>query len=319
MNWEAKIQKINNILYAWRHRELSFKGRALLINSLVTSTLWYSVTSLAVPSWAITQIEQAIFRFFSNNKHPLVNWEEGGFNIPRLETRIQAFQLNTLRRLLSEEKAHWKHFTSYFLRVSNLHLGKMTLIMDFPLQRINRDIPLFHKELLTAWHRHRLLRTRTRSPESVTDILNEPLFMNFPISTNDKPLFFPDWITAGITRIKDICYEVIPKYLPLTAIHEMLTDKTPCTLSKTTDELRELLHAIPLQWSQQIFKNAPRPPPTLQPCFLISGPGQTHTNFQTRKICQFYSQLLAAHKPVIPALHHWKWTLQPEPLFNAKL
>ena len=52
-NWETKIQKINNILEAWRHRELSFKGRALLINSLATSTLWYNVTSLAVPSWAI--------------------------------------------------------------------------------------------------------------------------------------------------------------------------------------------------------------------------------------------------------------------------
>ena len=138
MNAEAKIQKINNILQAWRHRELSFKGRTLLINSLVTSTLCYSVTSVAVPSWAITQIEQAIYRFFWNNKHPLVNRDilslplkEGGFNIPRLETRIQAFRLNTLRRLLSEEEAHWKHFTSYFLRVSNLYLGKMTLIMDF--------------------------------------------------------------------------------------------------------------------------------------------------------------------------------------------
>ena len=161
--------------------------------------------------------------------------KEGGINIPQLETRIQAFRLNTMRRLLSEEEAHWKHFTSYFLRVSNLHLGKKTLIMDFPLQRINGNILLFHKELLTAWHRHGILRTRTRSPESVTDILKEPLFMNSLISTKDKPLFFPDWTTAGITRIKDVCYEVIPKYLPLTAIHEMLTDKTPRTLSRTTN------------------------------------------------------------------------------------
>ena len=179
--------------------------------------------------------------------------KEGGLHIPRLETRVQAFPLKTLKGLLSEEEAHWKHFTSYFPRLSSLHLGKMTLTMDYPLQRINRDIPLFHKERLpTAWHRHRILRTRTRSPESVTDILNEPLFMNSLISTKDKPLFFLDWITAGITRIKDICYEVIPKYLPLPAIHEMITDKTPRTLSKTTEELRELLNAIPLQLSQQI-------------------------------------------------------------------
>ena len=325
-NWEEKIQKIINILEAWRHRELSFKGRALLINSLVTSTLWYNVTSLAVPSWAIQQIEQVIYCFFWNNKHPLVNRDilalplkEGGFNIPRLETRIQAFRLNTLRRLLSDEEAHWKHFTSHFLRISNLHLGKMTLIMDYPLHRINRDIPPFHKELLTAWHRHKILRTRTRPPESVTDILNEPLFMNSLISTEDKPLFFPDWITAGITRIKDICYEVIPKYLSLSAIHEMITDKTPRTLSKTTQELTELLNAIPLQWSQQIFTNAPRPPPTLQPCFMISSPGQTPTDILSYKTRHFYSHLLEARKPVIPALDYWKLAFKPEPLFNAKL
>ena len=325
-NWEARIQKINNILEVWRHRELRFKGRALLINSLVTSTLWYNVTSLAVPSWAIQQIEEAIYRFFWNNKHPLVNRDilalplkEGGFNIPRLETRIQAFRLNTLTRLLSDEEANWKHFTSHFLRVSNMRLGKMTLIMDYPLQRIDRDIPLFHKELLTAWHRHRTVRNRTRSPELVTDILNEPLFMNSLICTQDKPLFFSDWITGGITKIKDICYEVIPGYLPLPAIHEMLIDKTPRAMSKTNKELRELLNAIPSQWSQQIITNAPRPPPTLQPCFIISNSGQTDTDILSCKTRHFYSHLLELHKPVMPALDHWKQTLQPEPLFNAKL
>lgn len=38
-NWEAKIQKINNIIAAWRHRALSYEGKALVINGLLTSTL----------------------------------------------------------------------------------------------------------------------------------------------------------------------------------------------------------------------------------------------------------------------------------------
>ena len=67
-NWEAKIQKIQNIVAAWRHRDLSFKGRALLINTLLTSTLWYNFTSLSMPPWAITQIERLIYDFFWNYK-----------------------------------------------------------------------------------------------------------------------------------------------------------------------------------------------------------------------------------------------------------
>ena len=111
LNWNAKVKKIDNIIAAWRQRDLSYKGKALIINSLLTSSLWYNVTSLAVPPWVIMHIEQAVYKFFWSNKHPLVNREflalrlkEGGFNIPRLETKVRAFRLNTIRRLLSEVK-----------------------------------------------------------------------------------------------------------------------------------------------------------------------------------------------------------------------
>ena len=54
LNWDIKIQKINNIIAAWRHRELSYKGKALVINGLLASTLWYNATSIPIPSWAIS-------------------------------------------------------------------------------------------------------------------------------------------------------------------------------------------------------------------------------------------------------------------------
>lgn len=94
-NWEAKIQKINNIIAAWRHRGLSYKGKVLVINGLLTSTLWYNATSLPVPSWAIAQIDQSIYNFFWNYKRHLVNKDilalpvqQGGFNIPRIEQKF---------------------------------------------------------------------------------------------------------------------------------------------------------------------------------------------------------------------------------------
>ena len=59
-----------------------------------------------------------------------------------------------------------------------MNLGKMTLVLDFSPQRINRDIPAFHRELLMTWRRHKECHTRTQIPESVTDVLNEPLFLN---------------------------------------------------------------------------------------------------------------------------------------------
>ena len=104
LNWEVKIQRINNIIAAWRHRELSYKDKALVRNGLLTSTLWYNSTSLPMLAWAISQIEESIYDFFWNYKRHCVNKDilalplkEGGFNIPRLKTKMQALRLNTLR------------------------------------------------------------------------------------------------------------------------------------------------------------------------------------------------------------------------------
>ena len=192
--WEGKIQKINNIIGAWCYRDLSLKGRALL-----TSTLWYNVTSLAVPSWAISQIEHAIYGFFWKNKHPLVNRDilalplrEGGSNIPWLETKIQ------------EEDAHWKQFTAYFLRVANMDLGRVTLALDVSQRHITRTIPAFHKELLNAWSKHKEHRIRTQTPKFTEDFLQEPPFLNEQIVVRNKPLLYTDWIAAGFFRVKDI-------------------------------------------------------------------------------------------------------------------
>ena len=37
------------------------------------------------------------------------------------------------------------------LRISDMDLGKLSLVLDYPVQRIDRNIPLFHEELLSAW------------------------------------------------------------------------------------------------------------------------------------------------------------------------
>jgi len=90
-----------------------------------------------MPPWAVTQIERIICDFFWNYKHPLVSREilalplgEGGLNIPLLETRIHAFRLSALKRLLSEGVARSRHFVACFLCVAGMGLGGMALDLD---------------------------------------------------------------------------------------------------------------------------------------------------------------------------------------------
>ena len=45
-NLEHKITTISNSIATWQHRDLSLRGKALVINGLLTSTLWYHATSI---------------------------------------------------------------------------------------------------------------------------------------------------------------------------------------------------------------------------------------------------------------------------------
>ena len=49
LNIDRRLQSLRNTIAAWKHRELSFKGKALVINGLLTSTLWYTATSIHLP------------------------------------------------------------------------------------------------------------------------------------------------------------------------------------------------------------------------------------------------------------------------------
>jgi exonuclease III len=332
LNWEVKIQRINNIIASWRYRELSYKGKALVINGLLTSTLWYNATSLPMPAWAISQIETSIYDFFWNYKRHLVNKDilalpvqQGGFNIPRIETKIQSLRLNTLRRLLSAEDAHWKYFVAYFFRISHMNLGKLSLVLDFSTRHIDRDVPVFHKELLLAWHKHKHLLTRTHTPDNLQSILNEPLFQNELITAINQPLaVIPDWVTAGVTQVKDICYEVVPGYLPANAVHEVLIEQEKYdrnrTVQQTERELRKIRSSIPPLWTSKIQSQATSQSPDLQPRFEVNTTDSNSASLDILncKTRTFYGQLLADEQTVIPALDYWKENLHPEPTFNAK-
>ncbi len=133
-NLEGKIQKLEGIINAWTHRDLSYIGKALVINGLLTSILWYMATTIHIPPQEIQELEQIIYRFFWSKKAPLVNRDilalplsQGGFNLQRIELKIKALRLNTLRRLLDPEPAHWKRLAEYFLRIHNMRGCQMNL------------------------------------------------------------------------------------------------------------------------------------------------------------------------------------------------
>ena len=123
-------------------------------------------------------------------------------------------------------------------------------------------------------------------------------------------------------RVKDICYEVVPGFLPVSAVFEMLSDQPPRPISETRRQFDEILGALPPDWKDQICMRHPETQPSVQPFFGIINPvsGQPPTDILQCKTRHFYHQLHQSKKPVIPAIDYWKRTLQPwpEPVFDSE-
>jgi len=188
-----------------------------------------------------------------------------------------------------------------------LNLGKLSLVLDFSTRQIDRNVPMFHKELLLAWQKHTLLLTRTHILDNVQSILNEPLFQNELINANDQPLaVIPDWVTVGVTQVKDICYEAVPGYLPTNAVHELLIEQEndDHTLERTERELTKIRSSIPQEWSSKIQSQPTNQSPNLQPRFEVNTTDSNNAsldilNGRTRT---FYGHHLAGRQTVIAAL-----------------
>ena len=52
VNWRPRIDAVQKCFNFWRHRSLSYGGRALVSNALTLSCIWYAASLVSTPSWA---------------------------------------------------------------------------------------------------------------------------------------------------------------------------------------------------------------------------------------------------------------------------
>ena len=71
-NWRPRITAVENVLSSWRQRSLSYRGKALVINALALSRIWYVASVIHMPHWVLSELNKAVFNFFWNGKPDLV-------------------------------------------------------------------------------------------------------------------------------------------------------------------------------------------------------------------------------------------------------
>ena len=70
-NWCPRINAVEKTLLSWRQRNLSFRGKALVINAFALSRIWYVASLVHMPPWVLRMLNSLIFDFFGK---PSANW-----------------------------------------------------------------------------------------------------------------------------------------------------------------------------------------------------------------------------------------------------
>jgi hypothetical protein len=105
--WSKIISKINTDILNWEKRDLSFKGKVLVINTILLAKVWYGARVLGIPNTTIKKINRQIFRFLWSNKVELIKRNylirecKGGIGLIDLKSKCEALRIEKIKYLIN--------------------------------------------------------------------------------------------------------------------------------------------------------------------------------------------------------------------------
>ena len=123
LNWNFRIEKLARRLEAWKFRNLSLKGKSMIINTLALSGLWYTGSVVPLPAWAEKKINQIIFDFLWSGKNEQIKrevcclpYELGGLNVVNVALKCRALLARGVIFITDGQyKAKWVYLARFFI------------------------------------------------------------------------------------------------------------------------------------------------------------------------------------------------------------
>jgi len=263
INWSEKVKGIKKLVNMWKQRKLTIQGRATIIASLMISKLWYMLMVQPIPDWALHEIKTSILQFLWLKKSYPVRYSTligkktlGGIYLPDIQTKAKAFRIKFLKRFFDDNyESIWKYTLGYFLQKEfTMNLNTEYIYLTLPKHRL-ANLPTVYQEMFLAWNELKINR-QVEFDLDKRDIFNQPLFYNPNIVYQDKLLYFQSFIDAGITQLKDLLYEVVPGFLRMSAIKELVIQKCTNISEKEIEKAFLLIkNCLPFHWIQIVQKD----------------------------------------------------------------
>ncbi len=157
LNYESKIADIESVIKSWNTRNLSLRGKVIVIKALLLSKLQYLISVIGPPrQGTIHRLNKIIYRFLWNGTEKLKRsvlikpLEEGGLNMPDFETICKCALIKWVHRYIHAGKSNWKSIVDHSLKeLGSTYLFRCNLSYDDSIVKLIKS-PLWRK-IVKAW------------------------------------------------------------------------------------------------------------------------------------------------------------------------
>ena len=224
LNYNEKIEKIRKILSCWKYRRLSLLGRITVLKSLVSSQLVYLLSCLPSNYSVINEINTLFYQFLCNGKGDKIKRKimindccEGGLKMIDLISFNKSLKTSWIQKYLdSTNNGKWKVFFDLALQNygrENVFTGNLNIKDTITSIKVSDP---FREELLKLWAEVNFEQKIT----TLEQLQEQSLWHNSLIRLENKPIFFKDWCSKGITKVKHLQIPESNNYLSLTEFQQ---------------------------------------------------------------------------------------------------
>ena len=153
--------------WSWLLPSMSYRGRALIINNLVSSSLWHRLACVDPPPNLLSKIQAMLLNSFWDKLHWIpqavlcLPKDEGGQGLVHLASRGAAFRLQFIQGLLYGPKdLVWRPLAHMILqRFAGLGLKDSLFLMDLSTADL-RTLPPFYRGAFTVFFQRRATKRK---------------------------------------------------------------------------------------------------------------------------------------------------------------
>ena len=128
-NWDIILSKFQNCVNLYSRRILSFRGRGVILKSVLCTPMWYVGNVLLMSDAVRIKLNRLLFQFLWNVTPEVLKREtllhgflKGGLDVVDLQTKLQSFLVKQVLQLIRGIECNWKYFAVYWI---GLHLKKI--------------------------------------------------------------------------------------------------------------------------------------------------------------------------------------------------